>query len=105
MSVAGYVPQRPRCDPGPVHVDICGRQSGTGTGFLLVLLFLLSAPFHQFSVLILTYMLLTRTTRWHPNVQINNVLPDNSGSFDIHVTTLSLRLSLLGGSAGNVCPF
>ena len=71
-----------------------------GQVFLLVLLFPLSAPFHPCTVLILTYMLLTRTTARPANGQINNALPENSGSFDIHVTTPSLRLSLLGVQPG-----
>ena len=68
--------------------------------FFYLHLFPLSAPFHQCSVLILTYMLLTRTTARPPNIQINIALPDNRGSFDIHVTTLSFRLSLLGVQPG-----
>ena len=100
MSVAGYVPRRPRPDPGPVHVRSEADKVALGQVLLLVLLFPLSAPFHQCSVLILTYMLLTRTTARPANLQINNALPDNRGSFDIHVTTLSLRLSLLGIQPG-----
>jgi hypothetical protein len=45
-------------------------------------------------------MLLTRISAKPADFQINNALPDNGGSSDTHVTTLSLRLSLLGVQPG-----
>jgi len=37
MSVAGYVPQRPRRDPGPVHVRSVADKVALGQVFLLAL--------------------------------------------------------------------